>query len=489
MQDENDGLSTVIRQLEQSNKRTSIKQMKELKNRIHQLQESGLAIPQELTESYNRLAQDANKAMKDNVDKMQKHKETLVGHLKDGISDLANGVQGIFGDVLGQLTNNPLFTFAKGFAKSSIGLLGGLLPSMNQGEAEEFEVGSPEAEAEKTDERNDMLTKIEANTASLLAIWMDQSEAVAEEATNDLIDPPDDFVGPPRPENESSNGMFSGFLVNLASTLKRVLLTGSILAFLANPLTLGVIALTAGLALLYTKWDEWDIGTKLAGIPTLFADLFREYGLEFSLILVGVFKKIGDSLLTGIGSLFGNPEFFDGVGERVGAALFDGVQILMSIPDMISDAISGAFDSLNSSFEELITSIKGIFGFGDDDDSDEVKALIKANESKSIDQITDRLAEIEQLNSGFTGGLFNSNDDEKEALNSLLENRQADTNVMSKSIQAAGESRKNTAANVTMQTNTTTSVNNIQNNASPTMKMASSRSSGGAYTQKLGKMA
>jgi hypothetical protein len=490
LEDNDGGVSGVLAKLERSNKATSIKTMRQLRDRINALQESGMAIPEALTESYNRLATESNDALKANRSKLEKYRDTFVTNIKDGLGDLRSGVEGIFGDVLGQITNNPLFSFLKGFGKSAIGIVGKLLPSLTGGEVDLLDSGSPASELGDSmgisgSEQMDMLTKIEENTAGLLDIWLDKkSDDAQDKASDELMgDPLGQDTETPEQARTGLLAMFSGFLARMAVTIKSSLLLGALGAFLLNPLTLGIIALTAGLALLYTKWDDWNIGERLNDLPKLFGELWENYGKEFSEIILGVFVKIGETIGNLIGGIFGNPDIFEDLGKFLGEAVFDAVQVAVDAFDFIVGKVANLMFTMDKMFD----SVMGFFGSRDNqaNPDEDTLALVGENRDKSIGEINKRLYEIEEDNSGFLNSInpFRDNDEE-DALKILLKNKDMNIDSESRAIGMAGEARTIAGSNVSIQNNSNTSVSNVNNTEAPSIKMASSRSGGGAYAMK-----
>jgi hypothetical protein len=552
LEDNDGGVSGVLAKLERSNKATSIKTMRQLRDRINALQESGMAIPEALTESYNRLATESNDALKANRSKLEKYRDTFVTNIKDGfgdlksgvegifnikdgLGDLRSGVEGIFGDVLGQITNNPLFSFLKGFGKSAIGIVGKLLPSLTGGEVDLLDSGSPASElgdsmGSSGSEQMDMLTKIEENTAGLLDIWSDKkSDDVQDKASDKLMgDTSDSETETAEQARTGLLGMFSGFLARMAVTIKTSLLLGALGAFLLNPLTLAIIALIAGLAFLYKKWDEWNIGERLNDLPKLFGELWENYGEEFGKIILGVFVKIGETIgnLIGgifkdlpklfgelwenygeefgkiilgvfvkigetignlIGGIFGNPDIFKDLGTMIGVAIFDAVKGITDTITFIADSISNLLFSITSTMDSMLDSIVGFLGGRDNlkNPDEDTLALVGENRDKSIGEINKRLYEIEKENSGFLNSInpFRDNDEE-DALKILLKNKDMNIDSESKGVGMAGEARTIAGSNVSIQNNSNTSVSNVNNTEAPSIKMASSRSGGGAYAMK-----
>jgi hypothetical protein len=494
LEDNDGGVSGVLAKLERSNKATSIKTMRQLRDRINALQESGMAIPEALTESYNRLATESNDALKANRSKLEKYRDTFVNNIKDGLGDLRSGVEGIFGDVLGQITNNPLFSFLKGFGKSAIGIVGKLLPSLTGGEVDLLDSGSPASELGDSmgisgSEQMDMLTKIEENTAGLLDIWLDKkSDDAQDKASDELMgDPLGQDTETPEQARTGLLAMFSGFLARMAVTIKSSLLLGALGAFLLNPLTLGIIALTVGLALLYTKWDEWNIGERLNDLPKLFGELWEKYGDEFGRIIFGIFVKIGETIGNLIGGIFGNPDIFEDLGTMLGIAIFDAVKGITDTITFIADSISNLLFSITSTMDSMLNSIVGFLGGRDNlkNPDEDTLALVGENRDKSIGEINKRLYEIEEDNSGFLNSInpFRDNDEE-DALKILLKNKDMNIDSESRAIGMAGEARTIAGSNVSIQNNSNTSVSNVNNTEAPSIKMASSRSGGGAYAMK-----
>jgi hypothetical protein len=505
-------LDKIIKKLEQSNRATSIKQMRNIRMRITTLQEGGEEIPEELAEAYNRLAVESNAALKKSSDKLNNTKGILKNQLKDGIGDLTSGVEGIFGDVLSQLTNNPLFTFAKGFVKSSFGILSNLIPSLNTDGAELLDSGASKSKEPANTQLNqemEYLKSIELNTANLLAIWQENDETLSENKQSDEI------KGDEKPlrmiEPTPNKGFLVGFLGKLATTIKTALLGGSVIAFLMNPLTIGIAALAVGLGLLYAKWDSWEIGEKLSNLPKLLVDFADEYGADFLKSALDIFVKIGDTIGDAIGSIFGKQDIFKNLGESIGEFIFDVVDGIYSAIDSVKSTILGfgsdlgselfdAVDRLKSAFLEvgtdigsklfdiidnIRTSLKSafsFFGIGGNEGPSTVNDFTQENKDRTVPDLMDRLAKLQLDNSRVLSRWTDKEENERDALRMLLDSKDKDSQL-SRTIQESGESRNQLGSNVNVQNNpnstiTNTAVGSDGGGASP---VASSRSNSGAY--------
>ena len=478
-------LDRVIKKLEGSNRATSIKQMRNIRMRIATLQEGGKEIPEELAEAYNRLAVETNKSLEKNADKMSNARGALLSQFKDGIGDLANGVEGIFGDVLSQLTNNPLFTFAKGFVKSSFGILAGLIPSFSTGSAELIDNPMGDRLAPDTPLNQDIeyLKSIDRNMAGLLGIWQDNNEILTEGEQGEKLN--GDGDAPILPVI-APVGIFAGFLTKLAATIRVALFGGAIMAFLMNPLTLGIAALTLGLGLLYTKWDDWNIGEKLSDLPGTLSAFWNDFGLDFAKIVLGVFVKIGDTIGNAIGSIFGEEDIFKNLGVAIGGFIFDAIEGVKEVFTSLGTDIGVKLFDIVEYMKNALGSVFSFMGIGEDKPST-VDEFTSANEDKDIPDLMDKLAQLQLDNSNFWSMWTDKELTERDALQTLLDAKRQEVQL-ARTIQESGESRNQTGSNVTIQNNANSTVTNTAVGGSDgSSPVASSRSNSGAYmSKKLG---
>lgn len=491
-------LQKVLVELGNSSKSPAIKEIKKAEKMISDAQKKGLTVPDEILNTYNKMAEDAinviNEFNAKNKSGLKDIGEKLKENLSTGINELTEGFHGIFGSLVNDILNNPFMKMGKGALKALGGGIANIIPKKTN--LSTFDVKEEEIKNKQDDDINEKLTMIEFNTAKLVDIWSDEIiDDSIDEKSNSVDEDIKSEIDLGGDDDKKDKKFFSG----LSKIIELSLLRGALVAFLTNPLTLSLIGLTTATYLLYDRWSKMSLGEILldivegfASIGNVIADVIGNiFGYDGN-----IFEDIGKEL----GSfVFDIVESISNIGKEIGVFIYNSVEFIKTLPTLVGElwenllvksneiwmsiknSITEVFNDIGNWFKDIFKSIKEMFGFNDEKTTDD---FVNENRGKSESDIQKQLNELNSANDGFFSMWTDEEENRKAALLQLLKDQKL-MNKLNKSymnIQENGEKRGSLQSNIVTNINSSTNQNNINsgkgNSNSP---LDSSANINGAY--------